>query len=54
MVSLLARSRSRRGTPHRSPLAGDQQADIAIVGGGFTGLWTAIELLERRRSRCAW
>ena len=33
--------------PHRSALKGDQHADIAIIGGGFTGLWTAIELLER-------
>jgi len=26
------------------PLAGDTDADVAIVGGGFTGLWTALEL----------
>ncbi len=29
------------------PLAGDIRADVAIVGGGYTGLWTAIELKER-------
>ncbi len=28
----------------RSPLPGDQDVDIAIVGGGFTGLWTAWHL----------
>ncbi|MGH3142516.1 MAG: FAD-dependent oxidoreductase, partial [Gaiellales bacterium] len=28
-------------------LDGDTTADVAIVGGGFTGLWTAIELQRR-------
>ncbi len=28
------------------PLAGHEQVDVAIVGGGFTGLWTAIRLTE--------
>jgi glycine/D-amino acid oxidase-like deaminating enzyme len=28
-------------------LDGDTTADVAIVGGGFTGLWTAIELRRR-------
>ncbi|RIJ78863.1 FAD-dependent oxidoreductase [Nakamurella silvestris] len=28
----------------RSPLDGDQAADVAIVGAGFTGLWTAYYL----------
>ena len=28
-------------------LEGDRRADICIVGGGFTGLWTAIRLKER-------
>lgn len=28
------------------PLQGDARADIAIVGGGFLGLWTAIRLKE--------
>jgi glycine/D-amino acid oxidase-like deaminating enzyme len=27
-------------------LAGDVHADIAIIGGGFTGLWTAVRLKE--------
>ncbi|MEU6392836.1 FAD-dependent oxidoreductase [Streptomyces sp. NPDC046939] len=28
----------------REPLAGDASADVAIVGGGYTGLWTAYYL----------
>lgn len=28
------------------PLRGDMEADIVIVGGGFTGLWTAYHLLK--------
>jgi len=31
----------------RAPLAGDTEADVAIVGGGLTGLWTAWYLLQR-------
>lgn len=31
-------------TPIGGPLAGDATADVAIVGGGFTGLWTAYYL----------
>ncbi|MCC6854557.1 MAG: FAD-dependent oxidoreductase, partial [Microbacteriaceae bacterium] len=31
----------------RSALAGDLDVDVAIVGGGLTGLWTAWYLLER-------
>jgi glycine/D-amino acid oxidase-like deaminating enzyme len=30
----------------RPPLTGDTQVDIAIVGGGYTGLWTAYYLLR--------
>ncbi len=29
------------------PLSGDVSADVCIVGGGFSGLWTAYELGER-------
>jgi glycine/D-amino acid oxidase-like deaminating enzyme len=29
------------------PLEGDADADVAIVGGGYTGLWTALALTER-------
>ncbi|HYV14662.1 MAG TPA: FAD-binding oxidoreductase [Conexibacter sp.] len=33
------------GVPEpRDPLPGDRAADVCIVGGGFTGLWTAYEL----------
>ena len=28
----------------RPPLAGDMHCDVAIVGAGFTGLWTAYYL----------
>lgn len=31
----------------RAPIAGDVDCDIAIVGAGFTGLWTAYYLKER-------
>lgn len=31
----------------RPPLDGDTSVDVAIVGGGFTGLWTAFYLTER-------
>ncbi len=30
------------------PLGGDVDCDICIVGGGFTGLWTAIRLKQRK------
>jgi len=30
----------------RPPLTGDAQVDVAIVGGGYTGLWTAYYLLR--------
>lgn len=33
--------------PSRAPLGGDTDVDVAIVGGGFTGLWTARYLAER-------
>jgi glycine/D-amino acid oxidase-like deaminating enzyme len=32
------------------PLAGDAEADVAIVGGGYAGLWTALELRRREPS----
>jgi glycine/D-amino acid oxidase-like deaminating enzyme len=31
----------------RPPLGGDTDADVAIIGGGLTGLWTAWYLLDR-------
>ena len=32
--------------PTRAPLTQDESVDVAIVGGGFTGLWTAYYLLK--------
>src|SRR5580704_17241413 len=29
------------------PLSGDSEADVVIVGAGFTGLWTAYYLAQR-------
>jgi len=35
------------GVPAQRPaLAGDAQADVAIIGAGYTGLWTALHLLK--------
>ena len=34
--------------PRRPPLPGDTDADVAIVGGGLTGLWTAYYLARER------
>ncbi len=35
------------GAEEQAPqLSGDERADVCIVGGGFTGLWTAIRLKE--------
>jgi glycine/D-amino acid oxidase-like deaminating enzyme len=36
--------------PPRPPLAGPEQADVAIVGAGYTGLWTAYYLKRARPS----
>jgi glycine/D-amino acid oxidase-like deaminating enzyme len=33
--------------PETEPLSGEAEADVAIVGGGYTGLWTALELKRR-------
>jgi hypothetical protein len=33
--------------PSGAPLTGTRRADVCIVGGGFTGLWTAIRLKEQ-------
>ncbi|MEJ5902394.1 NAD(P)/FAD-dependent oxidoreductase [Ochrobactrum teleogrylli] len=30
-----------------APLTGDEQCDIAIVGGGYAGLWTALRIKEQ-------
>jgi glycerol-3-phosphate dehydrogenase len=34
-------------SPINSPLSGDIDTDVAIVGGGFTGLSTALHLAEK-------
>ncbi|HZS23637.1 MAG TPA: FAD-dependent oxidoreductase [Gaiellaceae bacterium] len=33
--------------PAAPPLRGEARADVAVVGGGYTGLWTALALRER-------
>lgn len=40
----------RVGKPHVRPLSTHVTADVAIVGGGYLGLWTAIRLKERSPS----
>ncbi len=34
------------GAEDASPLEGQERADVCIVGGGYTGLWTALRLKE--------
>ncbi len=44
----LTEALAAEGNPEASaPLSGTVTADVAIVGGGFTGLWTALALKER-------
>jgi glycine/D-amino acid oxidase-like deaminating enzyme len=41
----------RPGAPaRRSPLAGTVEADLLVVGGGLTGLWTALHAAEEGKS----
>ena len=40
------RAAARFPQPVRPPLEGREQADVVIVGAGFTGLWAAIRLAE--------
>ena len=39
-----------------APLGGDTTADVAIVGGGYTGMWTAYFITEHDpgRGSCSW
>src|SRR5439155_1796447 len=37
---------ARRAPRDHTPLAGAREADVAIVGAGLTGLWTALFLKE--------
>jgi glycine/D-amino acid oxidase-like deaminating enzyme len=43
----LAAERMAGGTLPAPPLRGNEVADVAIVGGGYTGMWTAYFLTER-------
>ena len=46
----LEEARAHRSTEIAPPLAGELEVDVAIVGGGYTGLWTALALREREPS----
>ena len=39
-------ARGRERTEPARALGGETTADVAIVGGGYTGLWTALALQE--------
>lgn len=41
---------SAAAAPSRAPLGEDLEVDVAIVGGGFSGLWTAFHLLTAEPS----
>lgn len=43
----LEEARAHRAGPVARPLAGPLEVDVAIAGGGYTGLWTALALRER-------
>jgi glycine/D-amino acid oxidase-like deaminating enzyme len=38
------------GVDPAPPLSGDMSADVVVIGGGYTGLWTAWQLRERGAS----
>ncbi len=39
------------GETDAAPLSGSATADVTIVGGGYVGLWTALEILAREPGR---
>ncbi|MEU6867287.1 FAD-binding oxidoreductase [Streptomyces sp. NPDC046876] len=43
-ISFWHATNATRTRPPRAPLTGDTTADVVIVGGGYTGLWTAYYL----------
>lgn len=46
----LDEARAHSGHEVSPTLAGELDADVAVVGGGYTGLWTALALREREPS----
>ena len=46
----LEEAREHRSEAPAPPLDGPLEVDIAVVGGGYTGLWTALALREREPS----
>jgi glycine/D-amino acid oxidase-like deaminating enzyme len=46
----LEEARAYREDDTAAPLRGGLEADVAVVGGGYTGLWTALALREREPS----
>jgi glycine/D-amino acid oxidase-like deaminating enzyme len=38
---------AKENAPQQPAFAGDEKADICIIGGGYTGLWTAIRVREQ-------
>ncbi|BCQ63401.1 hypothetical protein PBOI14_51510 [Pseudomonas sp. Boi14] len=43
----LEQALQQQPSPACPPLSGDTTCQVAIVGGGYTGLWTAIMLKEQ-------
>jgi len=41
-----------RAMPQLTALQGDHQTDVAIIGGGYTGLSAALHLAKYRIRRC--